>query len=105
MTFDPTSIASRFDEVIVQKPPARRVYSEHSFVTWRAPLRGDDSDSDRGDVTCRSALALERTAGLVGPAVSRPLHAAATANAIREKPIRDIRVSFDLRLSSGRTCA
>src|SRR5207253_7589835 len=36
----------RFEDVIVQKPPARRVYCEHSLVTWRAPLRGEDSDND-----------------------------------------------------------
>src|SRR2546430_17332398 len=29
----------RFEDVIVQKPPASRVYCEHSFVTWSAPLR------------------------------------------------------------------
>src|SRR5207244_12138481 len=29
----------RFEDVIVQKPPARRVYCEHSFVMWSAPLR------------------------------------------------------------------
>src|SRR5262245_3607619 len=28
-----------FDDVIVQKPPAWKLYSEHSFVTWSAPLR------------------------------------------------------------------
>src|SRR2546422_11252340 len=47
MTFVPTSMSLRFEDVIVQKPPARRVYCEHSLVTWRAPLRGEDSDNDR----------------------------------------------------------
>jgi len=41
MTFEPTSIAFRLDEVTVQKEPAWPVYSEHSFVTCRAPLRGE----------------------------------------------------------------
>src|SRR5256885_5257874 len=34
------------EDVIVQKPPARRVYCEHSFVMWRSPLRGKDSDNE-----------------------------------------------------------
>jgi hypothetical protein len=29
-----------FEDVNVQKEPARPVYCEHSFVTFRAPLRG-----------------------------------------------------------------
>jgi len=64
------------------------VYAEHSFVTWSAPLRPDSDDTDAS--ARRSALALERAAGLVGPAVSRPLHPATTASAMREKAIRDI---------------
>src|SRR5919201_2163993 len=39
MTFEPTSIAFRLDDVIVQKEPAWPLYCEHSFVAWRAPLR------------------------------------------------------------------
>jgi len=34
------SISSRFEDVIVQKSPARPLYSEHSFVTWSSPFRG-----------------------------------------------------------------
>jgi len=30
-----------FEDLIVQKEPAPPVYPEHSFVTWRSPLRGD----------------------------------------------------------------
>src|SRR3990172_8289055 len=30
-----------FDEVIVQNEPAWPLYCEHSFVTWRAPPRGE----------------------------------------------------------------
>src|SRR5438105_12349443 len=41
MTFEPTSIAFRLDDVIVQKEPAWPLYCEHSFVAWRAPLRGE----------------------------------------------------------------
>jgi hypothetical protein len=33
-------IALRFEDVIVQNDPAGPSYCEHSFVTWRAPLRG-----------------------------------------------------------------
>ena len=40
------------DEVIVQKPPARRVYFEHSFVTWRARFAGT-TPTDRSDATRR----------------------------------------------------
>ena len=32
------------EAVIVPKEPARPVYSEHSFVSWRAPLRADAAD-------------------------------------------------------------
>ena len=35
----PGLIALMFDEVIVQNEPTVPLYSEHSFVTWRAPLR------------------------------------------------------------------
>jgi hypothetical protein len=41
MTFEPTSIAFRLAEVMVQKAPAWPVYCEHSFVAWSAPLRGE----------------------------------------------------------------
>ena len=41
MTFEPTSIAFRLDDVIVQKEPAWPLYWEHSLVAWRAPLRGE----------------------------------------------------------------
>src|SRR5688572_9134825 len=39
MTFAPTSISSRLEDMIVQKSPAPPLYSEHSLVTWRSPLR------------------------------------------------------------------
>src|SRR4029450_9770859 len=41
MTLEPTSMASTFEDVIVQNWPARPAFCEHSFVTWRSPLRGD----------------------------------------------------------------
>src|SRR5918992_4556356 len=41
----PRLIALMFDEVIVQKEPAWPLYCEHSFVTWRVPLRGDSPSS------------------------------------------------------------
>ena len=40
MTFEPTTISSMFDAVIVQKSPAAPLYSEHSFDRWSSPLRG-----------------------------------------------------------------
>jgi hypothetical protein len=36
----------RFDEVNVQKLSAAPVFSEHSFVASRAPLRGEDAATD-----------------------------------------------------------
>src|SRR6266508_343373 len=39
MTFAPAWISSIFEDVIVQKSPARPLYSEHSLVTSRSPLR------------------------------------------------------------------
>src|SRR5687767_11411195 len=43
MTLEPTSIAARFEDVIVQNVPSVPSNSEHSFVTCRAPLRGKDA--------------------------------------------------------------
>ena len=40
---EPTSIAARFEDVIVQNVPFVPSNCEHSFVTWRAPLRGKDA--------------------------------------------------------------
>src|SRR5207344_2416789 len=40
MTFEPTGIASKFEDAIVQKEPASPVYSEHSFVTYSVSFRG-----------------------------------------------------------------
>ncbi len=45
-SLEPTVIAFRFDMVIVQKEPARPVYTEHSFVRWRAPLFREDSEDE-----------------------------------------------------------
>src|SRR5438093_8801217 len=39
MTFAPAWISSTFEDVIVQKSPAWPLYSEHSLVSWRSPLR------------------------------------------------------------------
>jgi hypothetical protein len=43
---EPTSISVTSEDVIVQTSPAWPVYSEHSFVTWRSPLRGKDAESE-----------------------------------------------------------
>ena len=76
MTFEPTSISGRFEDVIVQKSPARPQYSEHSFVTWSAPLRGKDADAPAATPDTASLAP-----GLVGnrgsahaPAASAPAH-------------------------------
>src|SRR5687767_4336845 len=71
MTLEPTSMASTFEDVIVQNWPARPAFCEHSFVTKRSPVRGEDAANADADI-----LAL----GLVGtpdpsahpPAASAP---------------------------------
>src|SRR3989449_8111755 len=60
----------RFEDVIVQKPPARRVYCEHSLVTWRAPLRGEDSDNDRAPSSAATSAAAKPGTTFFGAAVS-----------------------------------
>src|SRR5256885_12110750 len=60
----------RFEDVIVQKPPARRVYCEHSLVTWRAPLRGEDSDNDRAPSAAATSAAAKPGTTFFGAAVS-----------------------------------
>jgi hypothetical protein len=44
MTLEPALIALMFEDVIVQKSPARPVYAEQFFVTWRAPPLWEDSN-------------------------------------------------------------
>src|SRR5437660_3482412 len=75
MTFVPTSISLRFEDVIVQKPPARRVYREHSFVTWSAPLRGELPPS------LSSFREADTDVLAPGPLASLPLQPPATSNA------------------------
>jgi hypothetical protein len=53
-----------FEDVIVQKPLARNVYSEHSFVTRRTPLRGEDDDD--GSTPLWSAVIVADVDGAVG---------------------------------------
>src|SRR5256885_2392093 len=60
----------RFEDVIVQKPPARRVYCEHSLVTWRAPLRREDSDNDRAPSAAATSAAAKPGTTFFGAAVS-----------------------------------
>src|SRR2546427_12764080 len=60
----------RFEDVIVQKPPARRVYCEHSLVTWRAPLRREDSDNDRAPSATATSAAAKPGTTFFGAAVS-----------------------------------
>src|SRR4029077_10190814 len=69
----PTGIALRFEEVTVQKEPASPVYFEHSFVTWRIPLRGAEASAGTATVRPNAASASTayrvlnmRTASLVG---------------------------------------
>src|SRR5450759_2848391 len=63
MTFEPTGIALRFEEMIVQKPPDLCVYSWHSFVTWRSPLRGEAAEAD-GTRTASNAIVAPTTRSL-----------------------------------------
>src|SRR6187431_2794413 len=73
MTLEPTSMASTFEDVIVQNWPAWPAFSEHSFVTWSSPLRGKEADDARPD---RPVVAL----GLVGsPLPPHPTTATAPA--------------------------
>lgn len=60
MTFMPTLIAGRFEDVIEQYPPAAPLYAEHPFVAWRSPLRGE------ADGTRRASNAM------VAPTANRP---------------------------------
>src|SRR5687768_2128503 len=39
-------MALRFETVTVQWSPAWPVYVEHSFVSWKSPLRGEDAAND-----------------------------------------------------------
>src|SRR5215210_3804352 len=57
MTFEPTSIARRLDDVIVQNEPAWPLYCEHSFVAWRAPLRAVDVAELAVATTAAAAIA------------------------------------------------
>jgi hypothetical protein len=41
---EPTGIARRFDELIVQKEPAWPVYPKQFFVIWRCPCPTGDAD-------------------------------------------------------------
>ena len=91
MTFVPISMSLRFEDVIVQKPPARRVYCEHSFVTWSAPLRRElppslSSPAFREAET--AALALGLVVLATGPVASLPLQPAAISNVKIGKAIR-----------------
>jgi hypothetical protein len=43
---EPTGMAVRFEDVIVQKESARPVYCEHSFVRLSSPLRADPDTGD-----------------------------------------------------------
>jgi hypothetical protein len=40
--------------------PASPVYAEHSFVTWSAPLRGEDADRAANGKTSATAAASTR---------------------------------------------
>jgi hypothetical protein len=57
----PGSIALMFDEVKVQNDPACPVYSEHSFVTWRSPLRGEAATAGASPASDRIADAITMT--------------------------------------------
>src|SRR5438128_6185969 len=79
----------RFEDVIVQKPPARRVYCEHSLVTWRAPLRGEDSDNDRAPSASATSAAAKPGTTFFGAVVSE--QAVVTAEARIAVAMRSLR--------------
>src|SRR6266513_731314 len=101
MTLVPTLMALRFEDVIVQKPPASRVYCEHSFVTWSAPLRRElppslSSPAFREAET--AALALGLVVLATGPVASLPLQPPVTSNAKIGKATRYV-ISASVQLS------
>jgi hypothetical protein len=54
---------------MMQKVSARPVFSEHSFVTWRFPLRGYDADAEDANADGARAGAVRDT--IVAPTTSR----------------------------------
>jgi hypothetical protein len=60
-----------FEDVIVQNEPAAPVYSEHSFVTWRAPLRGADADTADSGRSSATAAKSTRNFFISPPTLSR----------------------------------
>src|SRR5213080_4064398 len=90
MTLVPTLMALRFEDVIVQKPPARRVYCEHSFVTWSAPLRGELPPS----LSSAAFREADTNALALGPLASLPLQPPATSIANTGKANRYVILSL-----------
>src|SRR4029077_13329750 len=76
-TLEPTPICFTFEDVIVQNEPASPVYSEHSFVTWRAPLRREFSPS----LSSPAFRELETAALTIEAVASLPFQPPATSNA------------------------
>src|SRR5436853_3844733 len=89
MTLVPTSMSLRFEDVIVQKPPARRVYCEHSLVTWRAPLLGEDSDNDGAMPAAATSAAARPGATFLGAVESK--QAVMTTEATMAVAMRSLR--------------
>src|ERR1700680_1560741 len=88
-SLEPTGIALRFEDVIVQKESARPVYCEHSFVRWSSPLR---ADADTGDADTDGARARARP-------VRARMVAATTRRRVTERvtPLMDPSSSMSLR--------
>src|SRR5256885_15611947 len=97
----------RFEDVIVQKPPARRVYCEHSLVTWRAPLRGEDSDNDRAPSAAATSAAAKPGTTFFGAAVSeQAVMLTEPMMAVAMRRLRRIILgSVQLRFATGDTVA
>jgi len=91
-TLEPTSIAARLEDVIVQNVPFVPSYCEHSYVTWRVPIRVEDAAAEAaspGAVAARPDR--EVTLGLVGSPLPLAHPTAASAPKQRHpKPTRFI---------------
>src|ERR1035437_2010639 len=57
--FEPTVISARFEDSIMQYPPARPVSAEQFFVTWSCPFRAEDADTEAAPVLIETVRATE----------------------------------------------
>jgi hypothetical protein len=57
---EPGSISARVEEVMVQMSPAWPVKVEHSFSTWKVPLRVAAAADKPSDASCGGAVESEQ---------------------------------------------